>query len=401
MNTRYGFARTPEQRELVDQIGAIAARHAAGARLADENSTLNTDLIAELKRAGYHLFPVPREYGGKGTTLTEFLLCQERLAQEDAPTAIAIGWHQIVVYELALNPLITKETLASLYRDIVQRGALINRADSEKGTGSPSRGGRPQTTARLTEQGYVLNGTKTFTTLSPALGFFLVSAFDTSTEQVASFLIPRDTPGVFIDPVWNMVGMRGTASHNLVMQGVQLPTEAKVYEHRTEAERPKPGLSPYMLSIPACYLGIALAARREAIAFAADYQPNSLDRPIIHLPHIRQKIGQMELEISAARHYLYAVAGQWEQAAASDAAWRSLAAPDIGGAKTFVVQTALSVVDLALRITGVHGLSREHPLQRLYRDVRFGLHNPPMEDAVLAGLAARAIAEITGGAEHG
>ena len=46
-----------------------------------------------------------------------------------------------------------------------------------------------------------------------------------------------------------------------------------------------------------------------------------------------------------------------------------------------------------MRIVGAHSLAMSHPLQRMYRDVRFGLHNPPMDDATLRNLAVRAINE--------
>ena len=65
----------------------------------------------------------------------------------------------------------------------------------------------------------------------------------------------------------------------------------------------------------------------------------------------------------------------------------------MAAAKSFAVQTAISVVDKALRITGAHGLSMGHPLQRLYRDVRFGLSNPPMDDVTMRLLAQHAIRE--------
>jgi len=65
----------------------------------------------------------------------------------------------------------------------------------------------------------------------------------------------------------------------------------------------------------------------------------------------------------------------------------------MAAAKSFAVQTAISVVDKALRITGAHGLSLGHPLQRLYRDVRFGLSNPPMDDVTMRLLAQHAIRE--------
>ncbi|MFC7750167.1 acyl-CoA dehydrogenase family protein [Paenibacillus thermoaerophilus] len=240
---------------------------------------------------------------------------------------------------------------------------------------------------------YRLNGRKTFTTLAPVLDYFIVTAVLDDAE--AEFLVPRETAGVSIDPTWRMAGMRGTASHDLVLDQAVVPEEALVYSAK-KAYHQSP--NPYLLHIPACYLGIALAARKEALKFAASYQPNSLDHPILYAPNVGQQLGQIELELSAARHYLYAVAARWDELRGRPEA--ASLVPELASVKVFALQTALSVVDRAMRIVGAHGLARSHPLQRLYRDVRFGLHNPPMEDLVIARLGKRAVAEAEAAKER-
>lgn len=401
MNIQNYFAVTAEQQELVQWIGDIADRYADGAVEADEHNHLNTELIQALKDANYHTFSVPQEYGGKAISLTDFLLCQERIAQVDAPTAIAIGWHHISMFNLAQSRAWDEAVFADLCRDVVEHGALINRADSEAATGSPSRGGKPQTKATRSGENYILNGRKSFTTMSPMLDYFLISATLEPDGNVADFLIPRTVEGVSIDPVWDMVGMRGTASHNLVLENVMLPAKACVgiRPNITPDQPRKWELSAYMMNIPASYLGIAIAARQHALDFASTYQPNSVNEPIIHLPHIQQKLGQLELELTTARHFMYAVANRWdiEQQHVLSAGKGSLSdyqnwnSPDIAAVKTVAIQAAISVTDQAMRIVGAHSLAMSHPLQRLYRDVRFGLHNPPMDDVTITQLAQRAI----------
>ena len=54
----------------------------------------------------------------------------------------------------------------------------------------------------------------------------------------------------------------------------------------------------------------------------------------------------------------------------------------------------LKVVDLAMRVTGARSLSQKNPLQRYYRDVRAGLHNPPMDDMTIGLLAKKAIKRV-------
>ncbi|RCX18589.1 alkylation response protein AidB-like acyl-CoA dehydrogenase [Fontibacillus phaseoli] len=382
---RHGPATTDKQQEWLARLDAVLEQNAAETEKADVENDLNYGLISDLKRIGYPALAVPSDLGGGGLSLTDFLAFQERIAQADAATALAIGWHMSTVLQLgAVRPWRTTD-FESLCGEILGSSALINRADSEGATGSPSRGGVPQTTARRTPDGYSITGTKRFTSLAPVLDYFIVSAFEPETGGVSDFLIPKGTQGLSIDRTWNTVGMRGTGSHDLVLRDAEVPFSAKVIERKhSKVFQP----NPFILFIPAVYLGIAEAARDEAVRFARSYQPNSLNHPITSLPNIQQTLGQIELEILAARHFLYSVAGKYEnQEFDSVQGWDG----DFGAAKVLAVQNALSVVDKAMRIVGIHGLSLSHPLQRLYRDVRFGLHNPPMEDAVLRQLAVRAL----------
>lgn len=386
---RDSFARTERQQSLLSQIDALSEGFASGAKIADETHGFSYDHVEALQGIGYPAFTVPEDLGGRGISLYEFVLCQERLAQSDASIALGMGWHLGIIFDLAHKRPWKEDVFARLCTDIVERGALINRAASEAGTGSPTRGGMPQTTAVYLDGYYRISGKKYFTTMSPVLDYFIVTATVAETGEHAEFLIPRSTVGLSIEPTWNMIGMRGTASHDLVLDGVVVPEESRVH---ILSNRDRQTASPYLLHIPACYLGIALAARREAQAFAAKYQPNSLDRPILYTPNVGQLLGQIDLELLAARHFLYSVAARYDEGEDESNAL----IPELAAVKTFAIQTALSVVDKALRITGAHGLSMHHPLQQMYRDVRLGLHNPPMDDVTMQLLSARSILEAEG-----
>lgn len=375
------FARTSEQREQLRIIGDIADRFTLAAAETDETNRFSFDLLMELCKQGYHKWTVPQEYGGKGISLYELVMYQECLAQGDAAAALAIGWHLGVLHDLAHKRSWKEDTFAFICHEVVKRGALLNRAASETATGSPSWGGKPQTRAIRQKEGYILIGKKVFTSLAPVLDYVIVTAIEDSGE-IAEFLVSSRADGVKIEETWNMVGMRGTASHDVVLRHVFVSESAKVEQI---SEQTRAAASPFLLHIPACYLGIALAARKEAIEFAASYQPNSLSHPILHLPSIQRAIGQIDLELSAARHYVYGVAARWDED--QDQAIK----PELAAAKTFAIQTALSVVDRAMKIVGIHGLAASHPLQRFYRDVRFGLHNPPNDEQTLRLLTKRAI----------
>lgn len=349
----------------------------------DEEGLFPFENIKELKESGYTSLTVPRRYGGKEISLSEFLRLQEKIAEGDGSTALSIGWHMGIIKSLCEKNNWDESVFRALCEE-VKKGALMNNCASEPQTGSPTRGGKPITSARKEEGFWIINGRKSFTTMAPVLDYFNVSATIEESGEIGNFLIPRSSEGLEIEETWDSIAMRGTGSHDLLLKNVRVKQDALV-----ELFQPgKKGAAGWLLHIPACYLGIAQAAQDYAITFAKNYSPNSISGAIIDLPNVQQKIGEMELELMRARHFLYSVAKKWDEA--NDEA-RSRMQPELGAVKLAVTNAAIAVVDLAMRVAGARSLSAKNPLQRYYRDVRAGLHNPPMDDMTILALAKKAI----------
>lgn len=179
-----------------------------------------------------------------------------------------------------------------------------------------------------------------------------------------------------------MLSMRGTASHTLVLKDVRVP---KSYVLKN-GDNLKAKAKGWLLHIPACYIGIAGAARDYALRFATSYVPLSLGKPIAEAPNIRQLIGEIEFELRKARHLLYSTVERYEQADNKEEV-----ADVLSIAKIAVVNAAIDIVDKAMRIVGSRALSASNPMHRYYLNVRAGLYNPPMEDVIKGQLATRAI----------
>ncbi|OMF38739.1 acyl-CoA dehydrogenase [Paenibacillus sp. FSL H8-0548] len=371
-----------EERKRAEQVEALAARFAERAAVHDLEGSFPHENFDDLKEAGYLKLTVPKEYGGEGISLHEMVALQERLAYGDGSTALAVGWHIGQVLHLRTTRKWPEEQFDKLCRAIVEGGAMINTFASEASSGSPSRGGRPETTARQVDGGYLITGRKTFSTLSPILDRFVVTAYLPEEEAVADFLIYKNER-VSILETWDTIGMRGTGSHDVVLDDVFAANEDRLFGKGIDDG------GGWLLHIPACYLGIALAARDFALSFAQTYRPNHLQGPIAELATIQQAIGQMEVELRAARCLLYAAADRWDEEKES----RSMLRPELGLAKYVATNNAIKVVDIAMRIVGGASLSKKLPLERYYRDVRAGLHNPPMDNMVLQTLAAAALNE--------
>ncbi|SIS57675.1 acyl-CoA dehydrogenase family protein [Salimicrobium flavidum] len=372
---------TERQTRLVEKAARINETAALHAGKADEEASFSDEVLKKIKEEKYPSLPLFPEFGGEELSLYEFLLMQEEIAKGDGAVALSIGWHVGVMMELKDERPWEEATLRHIMDEVGRKQKVLNRLASEPATGSPTRGGMPETIARRKGDGYIINGRKTFASLADHLDYYIVSTYVEDLDTVGWFLVEKDTPGVSVEKTWDTLGMRGTESDDLLMKDVEVDSSSLV---ETKTSKPA-GPKGWLLHIPACYLGIAVAARNEAVQFAKNFQPNSLDTPISEVPHIQDKIGTMEWKLLQAHSFLYNTARKWDEYPERRDEWQE----ELGAVKLAVTNTAQEVVDLAMRISGGRGLSRQQPFEKYYRDVRAGLHNPPMDDAVITMLAKK------------
>ena len=365
------------QRKWIEKLDGVKATFQERAEYNDLNSRFPYENIEWLVNEGYTLLTLPKAYGGEGATVEDMVVIQSYLGSIDGATALSIGWHVSVVGQLYEQKL-WDEAMLDRFAEAVKKGALVNRAVSEADTGSPTRGGRPATNAVEEDDGYVLNGVKTFTSMSKALTHFIVGAYMPDKDQIGFFLVERDVPGVEIADNWNMLGMRATESHDLVLNDVHIPKENFVEVRGAGPKKP----NGWILHIPSVYLGIAQAARDYAVDFAKTYSPNSIEGSIGDLTTVQQNLGKMESLLLSARHFLWSTAALYNVTKDGAKLWNETSA-----SKVLVMNQGLEIVDTAMRIVGAKSLEMERPLQRYYRDMRAGLHNPPMEDAAYTNIA--------------
>ena len=374
---------TDIQREWIQKLEAQREEFQSYAQSNDEQSRFPYENIQWLVDSGYTQLTLPKAYGGAGATIEDMVVLQSVLGSIDGATALSIGWHVGLVGELFERQLWDQAVLDE-FAVAVKEGALINRAVSEAETGSPTRGGRPSTRAERDGDTYILNGVKTFTSMSRGLTHVIVAAYVPEKEKVGFFYIPKEADGLEVADNWNVIGMRATESHDLILNDVKVH-EKYLVELKGEGPKFQNG---WLLHIPSTYLGIAQAARDYAIDFSLRHSPNSIEGTISELPVVQQNIGKMETKLLTARHMLWSTAHAYQYLGEND----SIAA-ETSASKVIVMNEGLEVVDLAMRIVGAKSLEMDRPLQRYYRDMRAGLHNPPMEDMTYTNIALGALEE--------
>ncbi len=382
------YPKTERQERFVALAESLAGRFADRADEVDRSGRFPFENFREMHEAGFLGLTIPERFGGLGADPLEYALAIERIARACGSTALAANMHLSLIGKLGETGIWPEEIYARVARDIVEDGALLNSVNSEPEMGSPSRGGLPTSTAERTPAGWRINGRKRWASLAPGLTYMLVLATVVDGDappRRGNFLVPANTPGIEIEETWDNLSMRGTASEDVVFTDVTVPLDALVQVDGSGVPGDGNGWSAF--GGGAVFLGVAQAARDEAIRYAQNRRPNGMAGPIAELQTIQHRVAEMELALQQARTLLYATAAWWianpEERAAG--MWR------LAAAKTAVNRAATRVTDEALRVAGSAGLALTSPLQRYFRDARASGGQPPIEDIALTAIGKAAL----------
>ncbi len=371
----------------------IAARADAGEVSGD---ALLSGCVDDLRRTGYLSLVVPKRLGGFGASVLDVCIAQEKVAAALGSAGLAANMHLQYLGASQVSGLWPETRLKAFLRESVERGWLINNCQAEAEMGSPARGGLPATTATRTDRGWRISGRKGWSTASTLLTHFAVSATVRATdmpEHLGQFLVAASSRGVSVDPTWQALSMRESASHDIVFDDVFVPDEDVIrISPQGEVFVSSPEVAPWHgLPFAATYLGVAAAARDWVARFAATRIPTNLGKPIGELPAVRAKLGEIEALLVASRRLIFDTARDWVEGRME----RTSVAAHVPLVKYQATNNAVRITDLALRIAGGAGLSDTTPLERCFRDVRAGLIHPPLDDVALAAAAVRALREFS------
>ncbi len=364
-----------KREHFVALAAELAAEFASRAADHDRDNTFPVENIQRMKETGYTALIIPEKYGGLGADLEDYILCQERLAQGCAATALAINMHLF-----GLGSMMERGTGGPdeqlLFETIARGRQILGGGISEPETGGDW--GYFATTAQKDGKFFVLNGRKAFTSLAPVIDLFMVMATlkDTQPLRSATFVIPRGMPGLEVVETWDAMGMRATASHDLVLNNVRV-SAAAMADSRPVGPLDDSALSLFAwfsLSIAAVYTGIAIAALRFTEELAGHLKPPTLSRPIKYLPGVQFAVAEAETLIAVSRALYLEVTRQYLADRASFKGEAGLAR--VVMPKYVATNNAIRAVDCCMEVAGARGMLKKFPMERYYRDVRAGVNHP-------------------------
>jgi butyryl-CoA dehydrogenase len=326
----------------------------------DEKEQFPWDIMKDLANSDMFRVFVPEEYEGLGGGCLDLCLVVEELSRVCSGVAVsyaASGLGSFSVLEYG-----SEEQKRKYLPEIASGARLAAFALTEPTAGSDASAIR--TTAEKTQGGYVLNGTKQFITNGGEAELYTVIALTDKTKGArgaSAFLVEKDTPGFSFGKKEKKMGIRASATRELVFRNCTIPAENMIGREGLGfimtmriLDRSRPGIA-------AQAVGIAQGALEAAVDYAR--QRIQFGHPIIAQPVVQNMLADMAIQVEAARALTYAAARMID-----------------GGAKNFTEESAMSKVfasDMAMKVTtdavqvfGGAGYMRDYPIEKMMRDAK-------------------------------
>jgi alkylation response protein AidB-like acyl-CoA dehydrogenase len=353
-----GTAKPRTPTDIAREFGTLFAQRAATRTNEDD---FVADNFASLKASGLVEAGVPAELGGGGADVDELASMLRTLAYHCGSTALAFSMHTHQVAIPAWRWTVQKAAPVEplLKRIAKERILLVSSGGSDWIAGSGK--------AEKVDGGYRITARKIFSSGAPTGDLLMTGAVLESEGEppaVLHFGVPMSSPHVKVLDTWRTLGMRGTGSHDIMIDGHIVP-EAAVAARRTAGEWHPLFIITATIAFPlvyAVYLGVAESARDLAVAIARKKQASQ---------HAVELAGRVDTELAGAR-----MAHESMLAAVRVNAPSAQTVNQVMIGKSLMTRHALAAVELAMELAGGAGFYRAAGLERKFRDIQAARYHP-------------------------
>ena len=327
----------------------------------DEKAVFDHGLLDQFFQLGLMGIEIPEQYGGAGGKFFEAILAVEEFSRADASAGVIVDVQNTLVANALLRWASEdqkKRYLPKMTADTVGAYAL-----SEAASGSDAFA--LQTKAELKGSDFVLNGRKLWITNGKEAGLFIVFAtVDASKgyKGITAFLIEKNFPGFTVGRKEDKLGIRASSTCELILEDCRVPKENVLGEVGKGYKIAIETLNEGRIAIGAQLIGLARGALDHAIRYAKGRK--QFGRAIAEFQGVQFDLARMATEIEAARLLVY-----------NAARLRDAGLPfvkEAAMAKYYASKVAEEVASMAIEIHGGVGVTKDYPVEKLWRDSKIG-----------------------------
>ena len=337
----------------------------------DRDNQFRRDLFERACQEGLGSIPFPEDYGGQGGDYISSCLVNEEFARRCVPIMSSLGVH--VLCQEPIYRFGTEEQKERYLRNSSTGKYLAAFGLTEPDAGSDTAA--LKTAARFEGDKYILNGTKTFITSGASADYYIVMARIIGDAHIplpedegkrdhgiSAFIVERDHSGFEIGQKFDMLGMRGYSTCELVFNDCQVPVENTLGKPGEGRKVALSSLAKGRVTIAAQATGWAQGALDVLLKILKSrYQENLIDE---NLDGLAATIGDLAITVESARVLTYQAAASIDKGS-SDVTLAAMA-------KTTATDAAMKVSTEAISILGMEGLNPDHLLERFFRDAKAG-----------------------------
>jgi len=325
----------------------------------DEKCHFPVDVIREVAALGMATIYVPEAKGGSGLSRLDGVLIMEALAYGCPAISGYVSIHNMVAWMVASYA--SDAQVAAWIPKLASMEWLSSYCLTEPGAGSDAAA--LKTSARLSGDHYVLNGSKQFISGAGASDFYFV--FARTSEQgargISAFAVMKDTPGLSFGANEKKMGWNAQPTRQVIFDNCKVPVANLIGEPGRGFRFAMSGLDGGRINIAACSLGAAWMALDKARNYMLER--GAFGRPLADFQALQFKIADMATELEAARLLTYRAADALDRADPQASMYSAMA-------KRLATDLGFQVCNEALQIHGGYGYLKDYGVEKLVRDLR-------------------------------
>jgi len=326
----------------------------------DETEKFPRETVKKLARYGFLGIPFPKEYGGQGCDTLTYALCVAELSRVCGTTGVIVSAHTSLCAE-PIRSFGTEEQKQKYLIPLARGEAIGAFGLTEPGAGTDAAG--QQTKAVLKGDQYVLNGTKIFITNGGEADTYVIFAMtdkSQGTRGISAFIVEKGFKGFSIGKKELKMGIRGSATAELVFEDCLVPKENLLGELGQGFKIAMKTLDGGRIGIASQALGIAEGAFDETVAYVKERK--QFGKAIGSFQNTQFQLADLKVRLESARYLVYSAA------LAKDT--RKVYSADAAMAKLVAAEAAMAITTKCVQLYGGYGYTRDYPIERMMRDAK-------------------------------